>query len=537
MSLVCNKCGAIDLGFATEGDRCFGKRCGGLFVLMPTAAVAVERKPVQVNGHNGCVAVVEAVPEVVVEPPPALDPMPEVELLPEEAPAEGKLADRKKAVALARELLERRKAGQVPTEAEIAELRALFYDLGSVHRPERGFPDMAKAKEKHKGQFFTSPVVGELMWRILRPPVRANVLESCLGSANLIAHPDQCFVTGIDVDREAVLVSRAILGPGHCVIADELQHHRFQGEFEVVLGNPPYSVSMRDRRHLWGHSVGWDGWGRGELVWLEQTAMAVKKGGCAAAVLPVGMCEVMTPKFAEWLNTRLTLAAEIVLPNKEAHTFSQWPVSLYLWAAGDWPLPTKNLVCESLRDWMDALEEIRIHGGSIGQYSGWKRELAELWREFGQRASLLKDDLLDTAIVIKPWEKPRVEQKEADLPLVEEDVVLVRVINGKLRLVPNGLGAQAKMEVLRLEMGERYDRKQEAHFWKWNELVASPALLCVGTVVRMLHQYSIRVEVDKPAKAWLKNRYRWWKRQMCKIPRWVNGAAMKKEADGRHNRA
>jgi hypothetical protein len=71
------------------------------------------------------------------------------------------------------------------------------------------------------------------------------------------------------VDRDAVTVARALLGDARYLVVDEFQHHRLDGQFELVLGNPPYSLRLRDRRRFW-QPVGWDAWGRAEALWLEQ---------------------------------------------------------------------------------------------------------------------------------------------------------------------------------------------------------------------------------------------------------------------------
>jgi hypothetical protein len=509
------------MGFGSEGDRCFAKRCNGLLVYVdegPATALEVQQQTLPLgavdfapeehrNGHEMPPEPEEkpqsspGVPVAVLEPPQA----PEGD---EEVP-EGPLGDRKLAVATAREVIEGWKQGVAPTLETIASIRRQFHDLGSIYRPERGYPDMAKAREQHRGQFFTSPEVGELIWRLIKPPPGVRVLESSIGCGNLIARPDECFVTGMDVDRDAVTVSRAILGPRHCIVADEMQHHQFREEFELVLGNPPYSVSVRDRAKLWGRSVGWDGWGRGEVVWLEQAALAVKRPGVVAAVLPVGMYEVLSPRFVEWLESRMSLVAEVVLPRREAHVFSEWPVSLYVWLAG---IETEDrrfvYECETLEGWLDGLVGSRLEQ----ELTVLLDQARRLWAKNGHQGPL----------AVRPWQKPREREVERDLPLVEEDVVLLRVSNGKLMLVPNGIGAQAKLALLRLEMGNRYDRKQEVHVWHWDELITGPPLLNIGKAVKRMRLYGIKAEVDGATKRWLARRRRWYRRQMAKIPRWIS---------------
>ncbi len=508
MSLRCSKCGNVALGFASEGDRCFsGKgrnRCNGLLLAFEDAP---QKKPVEVPAPT--VPEQPAVPvlvEVESHALPEANGYHDVDELVDAAPVslDGPLADRRAAVKLARQVMEDRKAGKVPSAETLETIRSLFRDLGSIYRPERGFPDMARAREKHRGQFFTSTAVGRLIWDLACPPDGVRVLESSIGSANLIPYPDRCFVTGIDVDRESVIVSRALLGPNHCVIVDELQHHKFREQFDVVVGNPPYSVSVRDRAKLWARSVGWDGWGRAELVWLEQAALAVTKPGLVAAVLPVGVYETMTPRFVDWLEGHMHLVAEVILPRREAHVFSQWPVSLYLWVAGAPRSETITLECPSLSGWLDSPEAQDLRG------------------RLGRLLEGLCPKKHEGPLVIRPYQ-PVKEKRAGDavLPEAEVDHVLVRVVNGRLKLVPNGLGAQAKLALIRLEMGERYDRKQEKHIWEWDELLQGPALLSIGKVMYRLWLYGVGADVDGPSRRWLVRRHKWFKRQVANVPRWV----------------
>ncbi len=485
--LVCQTCGARPFGLLEvfkEGDIC-GKKCKGYLVdVAPTIIVEEENEtamPLPVLSVPSLFESENAVREVLGDRPPT---------------------NRELAVSKAQTVLVKDQAGKQVYQEELDEIRSLFADLGSIHRPERGFPDMAKARDKHKGQFFTSPIVGELIWALVQPPENSRVLESCIGSGNLIADPSSCYVTGIDVDKEAVTVARALLGSEHCIIHDEMQHHQFRGQFDLVLGNPPYSVSIRDRAQLWSHSVGWDGWGRAEIVWLEQAALAVRDEGTVVAILPVGMYDVFTPKFARWLDSKLYLVAEVILPKDEAHVFSKWPVSLYFWQRQDYHDPHPlTFEIKSLGDALTSVQE--------------DKHLCYLWNYFHTGAI----HSYDRPVVIKSWHKEEKIARTLELSEEGEDVVSLRISNGGLLLVPHSVMAQAILNLIQLEMGNRFDHKREIHLWLWEELLHEPPLLAIGKITRMFYTYGVGFEVESASLSWLKKRYRWWRRQVFKIPR------------------
>jgi hypothetical protein len=258
--LVCERCGQAAMGLWADGDPCPNRRCGGRLTTQ-TQAGGTCRDVVcpDGDGHDGVGAALEATVPLLVSLPPSRDGEAETEtpdaaeepLLP--PPDHDLLAGRAYAVRLARQVVERRRRGEAVEPEVLAEIRSRFVDLGAIYRPPSGVFNIQRAREQHRGQFFSDPAIGRLLFRLLQPPQGARVLKSCIGIGNLIAEPDRVRVTGIDVDRDAMTVARALLSDGHCLIVDEFQHHRFDGQFELMLGNPPYSLRLRDRRRLWQH--------------------------------------------------------------------------------------------------------------------------------------------------------------------------------------------------------------------------------------------------------------------------------------------
>jgi hypothetical protein len=516
--LVCERCGQAAMGLGADGDPCPNRRCGGRLAAQaePSVTGATAAAP-DGNGHDG--AALEATVPLLVPLRPSRDGEGETEI-PEAvdeslvAPPDcDPLAGRAYAVRVARQVVERRRRGE-PVEPDVlAEIRRRFVDLGAIYRPPAGVFNIQRAREQHRGQFFSNPAIGRLLFLLLHPPAGVRVLESCVGMGNLIAEPDGVRLTGVDVDRDAVTVARALLGDGHCLVVDEFQHHRFDSQFELVLGNPPYSLRLRDRRRLWQH-VGWDGWGRAEALWLEQAFLAVARPGVVAAVLPANALEALEPTVVRWVEGKGRLLARIDLP-AEAHASSDWPTALFVWVVGaefDGP---------AFRDRLLSLDD----GAIAGLLTRWPAGQLDLlaacrsaWREAIEQRRLAGDD---GPVAVRPWTAPARREQAENLPLVDSDVVLAQVANGRLRLVPNGWAAQAKLALLAEEMGTRYDRKREVSISLWQELVERPPLLGLDDVAERLRYYGTEVAVDGQSERWLARQRRWYERQMAPLSRWV----------------
>ncbi|MGQ9573579.1 MAG: hypothetical protein ACUVV3_10445, partial [Dehalococcoidia bacterium] len=399
--LVCERCGQAAMGLWADGDPCPNRRCGGRLAAQGAPSILGPAEAPDGNGHDGVGAALEATVPLLVPLPPSRDGEGETET-PEAAeepllpPPDGDpLAGRVYAVRLARQVVERRRRGEGVEHEVLAEIRRRFVDLGAIYRPPSGVFNIQRAREQHRGQFFSNPAIGRLLFRLLQPPQGARVLESCVGIGNLIAEPDRVRVTGIDVDRDAVTVARALLGDRHCLVVDEFQHHRFDGQFALVLGNPPYSLRLRDRRRLWQH-VGWDGWGRAEALWLEQAFLAVARPGVVAAVLPANALEALEPTVVRWVEGKGRLLARIDLP-AEAHASSDWPTALFVWVVGtEFDGPAYHDRAPSLDD-----------GAILDLLARWPAAQVDLleacrsaWREAIEQRRLAGDD---GPVAVRPW--------------------------------------------------------------------------------------------------------------------------------------
>jgi hypothetical protein len=523
--LVCDHCGQAAMGVWADGDPCPNRHCRGLLTTQtqPGVTRAAAVRP-DGDGHDGSGDALEGTVPLALPHPPSRDGEGETET-PEAAeepllppPDHDLLAGRAYAVRLARQVAERRRRAEAIDPGILTEIRRGFVDLGAIYRPPSGVFNIQRAREQHRGQFFSNPAIGRLLFRLLEPPQGVRVLESCVGIGNLIAEPDRVRVTGIDVDRDAVTVARALLGDGHCLVVDEFQHHRFDGHFELVLGNPPYSLRLRDRRRLWQH-VGWDGWGRAEALWLEQAFLAAARSGVVAAVLPANALEALEPTVVRWVEGKGRLLARIDLP-AEAHASSDWPTALFIWVVGT------AFDGATYRDRVPSLDDGAI-ADLLARWPAGQVDLLEVcrsaWREAIEQRRLAEDD---GPVVIRPWTAPARQERRRQaigLPLVDQDVVLARVTNGRLRLVPNGWAAQAKLALLAEEMGTRYDRKRETSISLWQELLERPPLLGLEDVVERLRCYGTEVATDGQSERWLARQRRWYERQMAPLSRWVAG--------------
>ena len=105
---------------------------------------------------------------------------------------------------------------------------------------------------------------------VLPAPVR--VLDVCTGTGALAvaaALAGAAAVTAVDVGRRAVLTARAnaaLRGASVQVLRGDLVAPVAGRRFDVVVSNPPYVLSARDRLPMWGMARCFDGGVDGRLV-------------------------------------------------------------------------------------------------------------------------------------------------------------------------------------------------------------------------------------------------------------------------------
>jgi len=145
------------------------------------------------------------------------------------------------------------------------------------------------------GAFFTPTHVAKFTWDVLKPRIGAQpkVLEPSVGSGVFLEHaPEDAEITALELDETSAKVTGLLYPNAEIIEGDALIHNR-RDYYDVVIGNPPYGVSVDfdDNGEEWISVNKTKGRrkGRSEVAFIELAIKAVKPGGYIAFVLPKGI--------------------------------------------------------------------------------------------------------------------------------------------------------------------------------------------------------------------------------------------------------
>ncbi|QDX93618.1 hypothetical protein EEL30_15730 [Brevibacillus laterosporus] len=118
-----------------------------------------------------------------------------------------------------------------------------------------------------------------------------RVLEPSAGSGVFLEHiPIDCEITALELDETSAKVTKLIYPHVNVINADALTHER-RDYYDLVIGNPPYGLTLeteRDDFQTMSKSKG-KYRGKSENVFIELAIKAAKPGGYIAFVLPMGV--------------------------------------------------------------------------------------------------------------------------------------------------------------------------------------------------------------------------------------------------------
>ncbi|MBX6361808.1 MAG: N-6 DNA methylase [Acidobacterium ailaaui] len=171
------------------------------------------------------------------------------------------------------------------------------------------------------GAFFTPPHVARFMWQILTPRLPANprVLEPSVGSGVFLEHaPEGSEITAIEIDKTSATVTELLYPRANVILGDALMHGR-RDYYDLVIGNPPYGVSVK-----FGAGDEWtltkkkgEYSGKSEVAFIELAIKAVKPGGYIAYVLPKGIGFAnYAAKLRKLMHETCWQVATIMLPGE-----------------------------------------------------------------------------------------------------------------------------------------------------------------------------------------------------------------------------
>ncbi|MGC4375785.1 N-6 DNA methylase [Fictibacillus sp. Mic-4] len=143
------------------------------------------------------------------------------------------------------------------------------------------------------GAFFTPTHVAKFIWDILKPklPQNAKILEPSVGAGVFLEHaPQDAEITALELDQTSAKVTSLLYPSTEIIEGDALTHLR-RDYYDLVIGNPPYGVSVSfesDDEWTLTKKKGVYG-GKSEVAFIELAIKTVKPGGYIAFVLPKGL--------------------------------------------------------------------------------------------------------------------------------------------------------------------------------------------------------------------------------------------------------
>lgn len=146
------------------------------------------------------------------------------------------------------------------------------------------------------GAFFTPTHVARFMWQVLTPrlPAKPRILEPSVGAGVFVEHaPADAEITALELEPTSAKVTSLIYPHVNVIEGDAMAHER-RDYYDLVIGNPPYGVSLEfaDTGEDWA-SIGKASKGmrkaKSEVAFIELAIKAVKTGGYIAFVLPKGL--------------------------------------------------------------------------------------------------------------------------------------------------------------------------------------------------------------------------------------------------------
>ncbi len=189
------------------------------------------------------------------------------------------------------------------------------------------------------GAFFTPTHVAKFIWEVLAPrlPNQPKVLEPSVGSGVFLEHaPADAEITALELDKTSAKVT-SILYPNASVIEGNALIHEKRDFYDLVIGNPPYGVSVEfpDTGEDWaslGKAAKGVRKGKSEVAFIELAIKCVRPGGYIAFVLPMGIGFAnYADKLRKLMHETCWQVATIMLPGETfAHVGTTIPTQILI---------------------------------------------------------------------------------------------------------------------------------------------------------------------------------------------------------------
>lgn len=176
------------------------------------------------------------------------------------------------------------------------------------------------------GAFYTPTHVAKFIWQILtsRLPAKPKVLEPSAGSGVFLEHaPPDADITALEIDPTSARVTSLIYPHANVIVGNAILHNK-ENYYDIVVGNPPYGLSLQidetdgdfsDWRTLTKRKGTYRG--KSEAVFIEHAIRSAKPGGYIAFILPMGISyNSQTRKARQLLFDNCWQVATIMLPGE-----------------------------------------------------------------------------------------------------------------------------------------------------------------------------------------------------------------------------
>ncbi|MGF9741913.1 N-6 DNA methylase [Bacillus safensis] len=174
------------------------------------------------------------------------------------------------------------------------------------------------------GAFFTPTNVSKFMWDVLAPkmPPKPKVLEPSTGAGVFLEHaPKSASITALELDKTSAKVTSVLYPEAEVIEGDALLHDR-RDYYDLVIGNPPYGVSVEfeaNKDEVWSSVSKTKNKYRGksEVAFIELAIKSVKHGGYIAFVLPLGISyATYAKKLRKLMRETCWQIATVMLPSE-----------------------------------------------------------------------------------------------------------------------------------------------------------------------------------------------------------------------------
>lgn len=393
-------------------------------------------------------------------------------------------------------------------------------------------------------QFYTHPMASYIIKEILRIPPNARVIDPTAGSGRLFWHmPNQKMVHGIEIESNAYDIAKALY-PEAQIIQDDTSLHCHDGEFDYVIGNPPFTIYFDDVNRIFKF-VGYNNKIISEMAIMEIAKRSINRGGIAM-VMPTNAWEnkfIDSESFVQWFSEGMTPVAKIDFP-VHTHEGTTWPVSLYVFLRMGW----------SSRRFENNTPEYPFHyklkSFDKAEIDGMIKKFREQERELNNEIGKISDSVksrgpykLVNATVAKfdlgEYLKSSVEIQSADSVVLDAKLLKLDSFNiPPVTIIPNGIHADLKTRAIRSRYGLKYSPARKMHIDVFAESVAKLDFFMDPRhtydnipLIHNLHAYDVSITHSPDFQKSLEMRKEWIDFQNVPLEIWVASEVTETDAN------